>query len=778
MNDQQIAEFMRKMYGYGAKQTLRTIETVLQKARASIPRPPKPVYIGTIETHVADSTFKEEEGSALDQRNKKAAAIPAKHRQEHIDLMEGKLNGQDVSMFAAGQHKTASGERPYIDPNHRAHVTADAGPRGYLMYHPDTAATQHAGTKPSELWRHGVRTTSPSGQSPVFSGKSAGRDDSEQAGLESKTRKQIYEILNRGVDNGWSHDHAGLLPIDYDPTHSDAAKDKAATTIASKAHFDKHIATVGSATPPEIVAPPVSSEEPAEARATGTGITLGGSSEMAPAKPTVLADLTRLRPKRDAESQRAYQAFKDFRENHVSVFKDKDGKSIPFPLTDKEVLAWIKLKRTQHEELQSTKKVKTEFDAPLWDKRIRQHTPTAKKVHAAKKLRDANNAERAAQPKITKLSVAGRALTHAGMPDENGKRAIPRYDISLFNALPQDQKDKFTALAQADFDITQGKKDARIEQNQRGQATRDRLAALTPAQRRLEKEARRLKKLEPERAARAAEEAPAKAAKKAADDKAAAEIAERKEARTAAKAKRLAAEKAARPAQRKAERVRREKAAAQQLAETTARAKRAEASRVKREDAERVDAEARAPLSPAAREAAAREYGGGSALASSITRTPKGERVYPGPHHLLQRHKNAYQKHGKSLGEHEKIPELANMDGPSAHTAMQDINADLNSNELGSNNTVSPKMASISAQYEALHDRHRIQSLPNHERNLPEVKAYEKELLDWHTKVLTLKGKKDASGFPRPIPPPPFMENDRSTRLHPALRKFLRNPFS
>ena len=144
----------------------------------------------------------------------------------------------------------------------------------------------------------------------------------------------------------------------------------------------------------------------------------------------------------------------------------------------------------------------------------------------------------------------------------------------------------------------------------------------------------------------------------------------------------------------------------------------------------------------------------------------------------MQQHRTAYEKHGKSLGEHEKIPELANMDGHAAHEKMKDINDALNSDELGSENSVSPKMALISAQYEALHDRHRIASLPKRERELPEVQAYKEALLDWHTKVVNLKGKKDASGVPRPIPPPPFMENDQSTRLHPALRKFLRNPFA
>ena len=112
MNDQQIAEFMRKMYGYGAKQTLRTIETVLQKARAPKPSLPKPLYIGRIETNVKDSTFKPEDTSLAGKRNLASGAVGAKHRQEHIDLMNGKIGGQDVSMFAAGRHKTVSGERP------------------------------------------------------------------------------------------------------------------------------------------------------------------------------------------------------------------------------------------------------------------------------------------------------------------------------------------------------------------------------------------------------------------------------------------------------------------------------------------------------------------------------------------------------------------------------------------------------------------------------------------------------------------------------------------
>ena len=252
MNNNDIAKFMRRMYGYVVRTNpspvidISSPEARLQKGLQPI------ISRGMGKKSIAPAskivTAREKELSG------RAKAQLAEHMRAHNLLMQGKiLDGNkevDISKLIAHPHVVPEGRvippgKPYSDPNHPNHHIAITTDMGYLLHDPKNPTAA-----PVDLFQHGLKVTTPSGKSPVFEAP----DLRVQKVKEDQIRDQIAAVLKTSQIHGWATPRR-LTPVfegaeRYDPTNEAHQEAKRQATRSAIAFFDAKKASIKSGEDP------------------------------------------------------------------------------------------------------------------------------------------------------------------------------------------------------------------------------------------------------------------------------------------------------------------------------------------------------------------------------------------------------------------------------------------------------------------------------------------------------------------------------------------------
>lgn len=252
MNNNDIANFMRRMYGYVVRTNSSPVidvsspEARLQKGLQPITSRSMGKKAIAPASKIVTSREKELSG--------RAKAQLAEHMRAHTLLMQGKiLDGNkevDISRLIAHPHVVPEGRaiapgKPYSDPNHPNHHIAITTNMGYLLHDPKKPSAA-----PVDLFQHGLKVTTPSGDSPVL----AAPDLRVQKVKEDQIRDQIEAVLKTSAIHGWATPRR-LTPVfqgaeRYDPSNEAHQEAKRQATRSAIAFFDAKKASIKSGEDP------------------------------------------------------------------------------------------------------------------------------------------------------------------------------------------------------------------------------------------------------------------------------------------------------------------------------------------------------------------------------------------------------------------------------------------------------------------------------------------------------------------------------------------------